>query len=269
MNSLRQAVSAGAVTLLAASAAHAESLRVRVTVQNLAPGGSIAFAPLHVGFHGGTFDAFDEGSAATAPIISVAEGGSGSDWFPAFQMADAGATLGTALPDPAGPLLAGATGQGVFMVDPMANPFFTFASMVIPSNDYFIGNDDPQAYRLFDGSGNLLIPYIDLLASDIWDAGSEADDPAAAAFIVGGDNDLRTPQNGVVSFDFAGLSIFDGLLTAGGYVFESQLAADIPIYRIGFRIVEAPEPGTIGLMLAGLGLLGALRVNPNAQRTHG
>lgn len=266
MSPIRSTLVAGAMALSAIPASHATTLRLIVTVQNTAPSSSIAFAPLHVGFHGGTFDAFDAGAIATAPIISVAEGGSGSAWFPAFAAADPGATLGTVLPDPPGPLLEGASGAAAFVVNPLENPFFTFASMVIPSNDYFVGNDDPQAYRLFDASGNLLIRSIELFASDIWDAGSEADDPAAAAFIVGGDNDLRTPQGGAVSFDFAGLSIFDGLTTGAGYVFNSQLAADTSIYRIGFRVVEVPEPGTLGLMLAGLGLGFALRIAPARRR---
>lgn len=176
-----------------------------------------------------------------------------------FSAADPGATLGTVLPDSPGPLLAGASGAAAFVIDMLVNPFFTFAPMVIPSKDYFVGKDDPQAYRLFDNSGNLLIGSIELFASNIWDAGSEADDPAAAAFIVRGDNDLRTPQDGVVNFDFVGLSIFNGLTTGAGYVFDSQLAADTPIYRIGFRITEVPEPGALGLMLAGLGFMFAAR----------
>jgi hypothetical protein len=269
MTPIRSALFAGALAVIAMPDSHAVTLRLAVTVQNIAPSNSIAFAPLHVGLHGGAFDAFDEGAAATAPIISVAEGGSGSAWFPAFAAADPGATLGTVLPDPPGPLLEGASGRGEFRIDPLANPFFTFASMVIPSNDYFIGNDDPRAYRLFDASGKLVIGSIELFASDIWDAGSEADDPAAAAFIAGGDNDLRTPQGGVVGFDFAGLSIFDGLTTGAGYVFDSRLAANTPIYRIGFRVVEVPEPGALGLMLAGLGFVFAARIAPVARRTSG
>jgi hypothetical protein len=269
MTPIRSALFAGALAVIAMPDSHAVTLRLAVTVQNIAPSNSIAFAPLHVGLHGGAFDAFDEGATATAPIVSVAEGGSGSAWFPAFAAADPGATLGTVLPDPPGPLLEGASGRAAFRVDPLANPFFTFASMVIPSNDYFIGNDDPQAYRLFDASGKLVIGSIELFASDIWDAGSEADDPAAAAFIVGGDNDLRTPQGGVVGFDFAGLSIFNGLTTGAGYVFDSRLAADTPIYRIGFRVVEVPEPGALGLMLAGLGFVFAARIAPVARRATG
>lgn len=239
-----------------AAIASAQQVQLQVTVENLAPANSVTFAPLRVGFNAGTFDAFNNGEAATAPIISVAEGGSGVDWFPAFAAVEPDATLGSVLPNPAGPLVPGATGTAVFTIDPAINRFFTFASMVVPSNDYFIGNDSPTQYQLLDASGNLLINSITQFGRDVWDAGSEADDPANAAFLQDGNNDLRTPQNGVVSFDFAGLDIFNGLTTAAGYTFDRQFGADDAIYRISFAIVPAPSAG---LAFAGAGVLAVRR----------
>ncbi len=267
MASPRSIAAAAVLAILAPFAAPAETLKLRVTVQNLAPTDSVAYAPLRVGFHSGTYDAFNEGEAATAPIISIAEGGSGADWFPAFAAADPTATLGTVVPNPAGPLLPGGKARALFTIDTAVNPFFTFAAMVVPSNDYFIGNDDPQQYRLFDAAGALLIDRIDLRASDIWDAGSEADDPANAAFVVGGNNDLRTPQNGVVAFDFAGLSIFDGLQTPVGYTFLSQLTGTTGVYRINFALASVPEP--TGLAVLAFGLLLAVRLVPGGRRATG
>ncbi|MGE0538254.1 MAG: spondin domain-containing protein [Pirellulales bacterium] len=238
----------------------ADTVQVQVTVENLAPTNSIAFAPLRIGFGNGSFDSFDTGQVATAPIISIAEGGSGSDWFPAFEAAEPDATLGTVVPNPAGPLLPGASASAEFTVDTAVNRFFTFASMVVPSNDYFIGNDSPMAYELFDAMGNLKISTITQFGSDIWDAGSETTDAANAAFLVGGTNALRTPQNGVVNFDFADLSTFNGLMTAAGYTFDSQLAADTAVYRISFAVV--PEPSSLVLALGavvGVGLACARR----------
>jgi hypothetical protein len=241
-------LAAAAVLAVAATAplAHAAPLLLRVTIENLAPSNSVSFAPLRVGFSQGVFDAFNVGETATAPIISVAEGGSGADWFPAFAAAEPNATLGTV----GGLLQPGNTASTVFVVDGVLNPFFTFGSMVVPSNDFFIGNDDPKEYRLFDAAGNLVMQNILQTASDIWDAGSEAFDPAAAAFV--GNNGLRTPQNGVVSFNFSELAGFDGLTTATGYTFVSGLQRDTDIYRISFQVV--PTPGSVSL--AGLGLLG-------------
>lgn len=241
--------------LTAAGLAQAQMVQLRVTVQNLSPANSLTFAPLRVGFHNGTFDAFNNGQTATAPIISIAEGGSGSDWFPAFAAAEPDATLGTVVSMPAGPLLPGATASAMFTVDPSVNRFFTFASMVVPSNDHFIGNDNPMQYMLFDAMGNLNISSISQFGRDIWDAGSELEDPANAAFLTVGTNSLRTPQNGVVNFNFDRLDTFNGLTTAAGYVFNRQIVASDEVYRISFQVI--PTPGAAAVL--GLGGLMAMR----------
>lgn len=237
--------------------AWAAPVQVQVTVENLAPANSIAFAPLQLGFNAGLYDSFDAGKAASDAIVSIAEGGSGGLWFPAFQAAEPNATLGTVVPNPAGPLVPGASAQAQFMVDPAMNRYFTFASMVVPSNDYFIGNDSPMQYELFDAGGQLNLASIVLTGGDLWDAGSEATDPLNAAFLQVGMNDPRTPQNGVVGFDFQDLSTFNGLTTGAGYVFNSQLSADLDVYRISFEVV--PEPGSTALLalcgMLGVGLL--------------
>lgn len=256
MNIVRIATLAGTATALAASIATAQPVQIEVTVQNLAPTNSVTFAPLRVGFHSGIFDAFNEGETATAPIISIAEGGSGSDWFPAFGAADPTATLGTVVSDPAGPLLPGASAIAVFTIDASINRFFTFASMVVPSNDHFIGNDSATQYQILDANGNLLISNITQYGRDIWDAGSEVNDPANAAFLVGGTNADRIADDGVVEFDFLGLDLFNGLETAAGYTFDRQFGADDAVYSISFAIV--PAPGAAGLLAAG-GLIASRR----------
>ena len=228
--------------------AQAASVMVTVNVQSLVAPNSVSFAPLHVGFNSGVFDAFNLGGVPTAPIISVAEGGAGGAWQTAFAAAEPLATRGTI----GGVLLPGATAEMSFVVNTVQNPFFTFAAMVVPSNDFFIGNDSPTAFRLFDNAGNLLINSIPQRANQVWDAGSEVFDPLAAAFV--GNNDLRTPQNSVVPFNFAKLAAFNGLTTAAGYVLNSGLSANSQIYRISFSAVTlpVPEPQSYALMLAGL-----------------
>lgn len=253
MTSKYFAIGATVMGLLSAPVG-AKIVDITITVKNLAPVNSVSFAPLRFGFHNGSFDAFDNGEAPGAAIISIAEGGSGADWFPAFAAADPTAVLGST---------SGAQTPGTsqttltFRVNTALNPFFTFASMVVPSNDHFIGNDDAQEYRLFDLSGNLLLSQINQSASDIWDGGSEIVDPAAAAFLVGGTNALRTAQNGVVNFNFSELAQYNGLQTAAGYTFESNLFADTPIYEINFSVAAVPEPSTWAMLIIGFGLTGA------------
>jgi hypothetical protein len=240
----------GAAGLAGTGVASAAPVEIRVTVESLVSANDVSFAPLRLGFHNGTFDSFNINEAASPAIVSIAEGGSGSAWFPAFAAAEPNATLGTV---GGGPLVPGATASATFVVDPTVNRFFTFGSMVVPSNDHFIGNDDPTEYELLDSDGNLLLSTISQFGREVWNAGSEATDPANAAFVVGGVNDNRTAENGVVSFEFAELNAFNGLTTGAGYVFDRQFAAADDVYRISFEIVPAPGAGAL-LAFAGVGL---------------
>ena len=260
MSSFRVSMLATAAALSFNSLAQAAMVDVTVTVLNRAPANSLSFAPLHVGFNNGSFDAFNIGGVATAPIISVAEGGGGQDWQAAFAAADPTAVRGTV----GGLLQPGQTQTKTFRVDTAVNPYFTFGAMAVPSNDYFIGNDDPMEYKLFNAVGHLQMSSIDIQAWELWDAGSELFDPAAAAFV--GNNDLRTPQNGVVSLDFAELAGFNGLTTGAGYVFNSQLKANTDIYRIDFSVQPVPEPETYALMMGGLLAVGFAARRRRAER---
>jgi hypothetical protein len=248
---------AAALATLLCGAAGAAQVNLTITVENLAPANSVSFAPLHFGVHNGSFDAFNLGGVAGAGIISVAEGGSGTVWQSDFAAAEPMATRGTV----GGLLQPGQMRSLSVMVDTTMNQNFTFASMVVPSNDFFIGNDSPTEYRLFDAAGNLLLGSIGVKAREVWDAGSEVFDPAAAAFV--GNNDLRAEQNSVVAFNFAELAAFNGLTTGAGYTFNSGLAADSDIYRISFQAAPVPEPQTYALFGAGL-----LAVGWVARRRH-
>ncbi len=249
-NVARLAAVAAALSL--STLAHAAQVSLTITAENLAPTNSISFAPLHFGVHSNTFDAFNIGQVATAPIISVAEGGGGMAWQAAFAAADPTATRGTI----GMPLFPGMSRSLTVMVDTTINPFFTFAAMAVPSNDFFIGND--SAIRLFNDDGSLARTSINQKARQIWDAGSELLDPAAAAFVVGGNNDLRTAQGSVVAFNFGELHAFNGLTTAANYTFNSQLTGDTDVYRISFAIAPVPEPETYALMLSGFLVIGSI-----------
>lgn len=261
--SLRLASGLTLLTFLGlAPASHAGLQHVTVTIKNLAPANSVSFAPLRLGFGNGTFDSFNNGQSAGTPptsaIISVAEGGSGSAWFPAFAAAEPAAITGSV----GGALLPGASASSTFTFDTANanNRFFTFANMVIPSNDLFLGNDNPAAFQLFNPDGSLAITTINQTAGQIWDANSEVADALNAAFLVGGNNSLRTPENGLVAFDRSELSTYNGLTTAAGYTFsDAALTNSTPIYQISFTSSAAPEPGTFVFMAAALGLVGFKR----------
>jgi len=71
-------VRAATAMCVVSSVAHAQMRNVTVTVTNLARPNAVSFAATHLGFHRGTFDAFNNGQAATAGIISVAVPGTGA-----------------------------------------------------------------------------------------------------------------------------------------------------------------------------------------------
>lgn len=240
------------VFITAVGTAQAANVRLTATVESLVPTNSVAFAPFHVGFGSGVYDAFDIGAVAGTPIQTVAETGNGADWMAAFGAADPGAVLGTV----GGVLLPGQSASASFVVDTDSNQYFSFAAMVVPSNDFFIGNDSPTAYRMFDSAGNLLVDEIVIGAADIWDAGTEIFDPATAAFV--GDASLHADQNSVVALEFGEFAAYDGLTTAAGYTFASQLTAMSDVYRVSFSATPVPVPATLPLLFSALAGLGAV-----------
>lgn len=242
-----------ATLLLAGNAAQAELRQVTIQVQNLAAGDGTVVAPLNFGFGSGAFDGFNIGQVASPALQRVAELGSGSLWLAAFSAADPGATVGTV---GGAPLMPGLSASTTVQVDTALNPYFSYAAMVVPSNDFFLGNDSPTEYRLFNADGSLAISSISVRARDLWDAGTEVFDPAAAAFV--GNAALRADQQSVVAHNFAELAAFNGLTTAAGYTFRSGLAADSELYRISFVAAPVPEPASLALMLAGLCSVGWL-----------
>jgi len=267
MNRVLSSIVRTATALCVVSSVGLAQMRtVTVTVTNLAAPNSVSFAATQLGFHRGAFDAFNIGAVAGPGIVSVAEPGTGIQWQADFAAADPTATRGAIA---GGALLPGQSRSRSFIVNAGLNRFFTFAAMVVPSNDFFIGNDNPLQYQLFNAAGDLLINSITQTTSQIWDAGSEAFSVAGAAFLVNGNSAVRTPQNGVVSFNFAELFGFNGEMTTGGYVFNSGLTANQAIYRLDFTssVNVVPEPSSMILMASGLLMLVVAARRRGAQQS--
>ncbi|MEM6749964.1 MAG: spondin domain-containing protein, partial [Planctomycetota bacterium] len=234
-----------AVGLATASAGAQE---VQVTFENLLAPGSTAFTPVFFGLSDGSFDLFDPGSAASPGLELVAEVGVTGTLESEFAAAAPGG-----LSDTTGLVTGGTSDSVTFNVgDPTVNRFLSFATMVVPTNDLFIGNGNNLGIEVFDAAGNFNGPItIDIFGSQVWDAGTEVNDADnGAAFLQGIDGSLGADQNGVVELFFndpnadAYLASLLGRTTAPGFDIESTFTSSTPIARLTI----VPEPASAGLL---------------------
>jgi hypothetical protein len=251
-----------AVALLGLPVA-ASASTVTVEAFNNQPMGGFSLTPVWLGFHDGSFDAFDAGSAASAGVETIAELGDPSVLDGEFNAA-APSGVSDVLFSPSGPppFTPGQSNSTMIDVgDATSNRYFSFASMVIPSNDLFIGNDVPTAYEVFDAAGNFNGPItIELYGYNIWDAGTEVNDVNdGPAFVVGQDATAGTPEGEVIRvfFDTAGamdyMASLDGVETPA-YTLTDTLHRD----ELLGTIVLTPEP-TSFVAFAVTGLVLAMR----------
>jgi len=230
--------------------------------------------PVWFGLHNGGFDFFDAGSTATPEVELIAELGQFGALSTQFRDDPAspgnieGAIFGTTgVP----PITPGETSSDGFTPINAANyQYFSFASMLVPTNDLFFGNDNATAYQIFDGAGLFLgdtgntlgsVFTIDILGSGIYDAGTEDNDASAtggAAFAQGRNAMQGGDQGGVITgATQADLDVYNGLTDgAGRAINDTTLAAGEVFGTI--RIIAIPEPNSIAV-LSLVGLCGLAR----------
>jgi hypothetical protein len=257
MTNYRSVATCATLLVLAATATTTTSAQqISITIENLQPAADGFFlTPVWIGFHDGSFDLYDGGSVASPGLQLIAEDGDPSTLrseFAAATNGDATARHDDVVFAPGGfsgaPVLDAGESVTRFLTVPnsASNRYFSFASMVIPSNDAFIGNGNPLAYPIFDLSGASTGPLtIDLFGADIHDAGTEVNDAMGAAFsLLGG---TRSDEGGTVIPVHPGLDNFVGTGTPAGTI-GTAIAANEPVARITIRAV--PEPHTAALLLA-------------------
>lgn len=177
-----------------------------VTITNALPAGGTFLTPAWFGFHdGASFDLFNAGAAASTGLERLAEDGSVEGLAAEFN-AQAGAngvdaTIfgGAGVP---GIIDPGETASFTLNVNPdqVGQGFFTWATMVIPSNDAFLAvPDDALADPIFDADGNFIPLTIQRFGSDVLDAGTEVNNELDAAFLNQSARDTGLDENGVVA----------------------------------------------------------------------
>lgn len=198
---LRQALIRLLLPTAVLASSQAMAVEVQVTVENLSPEGGLYLTPLWVGFHDGSFDIYDRGQAASVGLERFAEDGDFGALRDAF--ADTGGFDMVILnPEgfPGAPVFdPGLSSREVFDLDPVSNRFFSYGAMILPSNDAFIANGDPQAIELFDEAGafNGPISFV-VYGNEVLDAGTEDNTELDAAFFNQTAPDTGVTSNGVV-----------------------------------------------------------------------
>ena len=226
------------LSILSLSQIHAASIRVTLDAN-----GPVGFAPLFSAFHDGSFDTFHAGSTASAGLETLAEVG---DPGGLIATVAGGFTAGAVVGGPVIP--SGTSASALFDVDP-ANSSFNYAAMLLPTNDWFIGNDTSVDVSSLFGApvGTQLVLTID----NAWDAGTELEDFAFSAGnplagIPDGDAPNGTTQNGVIGA-ITGPDPFASFANIpSGYDTTALDFTNGPFATITLQTV--PEPNTSALL---------------------
>ncbi len=179
---------------------------IRITVTNTLEEGGTFLTPVWFGFHdGASFDLFNQGEAASLGLERLAEDGAVEGIAAEFNAqvgnngVDGTIVGGTGVP---GPIDTGESASFSLNLNPnqVGQGFFTWGTMVIPSNDAFLAApDNPFADPIFDQNGNFLGPIvIERRGSDVLDAGTEVNTEEDAAFLNQSAPNTGLDENGVV-----------------------------------------------------------------------
>lgn len=255
---LARAIAGAATALLLTAAANAEPVKVRVSIENLAPANGTLLTPLWVGFHNGGFDIYDRGQPAAPFLERLAEDGNTGPITDAFSAIGAGQTQGT-LFGPGGPIAPGESASMNFTIED-GSRYFSYGAMVIPSNDAFVANGSPTAHEIIGSAGNFLGANFFVTGADVLDAGTEVNDEVPANTAALGQ---VAPNTGVD--EFGTVELHAGLLPRelGGILADPRFdnanfgQAGFPIAQI--TIAPIPIPAALVLFLSAMGGLAVFR----------
>lgn len=156
---------------------------IRVRVINRAPDHGTCLTPPWVGVHDGQFDIYDPRKRASKQLERLAEDGNNSPISELFL-----ATNGTVGDGTVGgsPICPGETQTLKMQLQllPNTNLYFSFATMILPSNDAFLANANPTMYLLFNDKGMFQPTRINQNGGMALDAGTEENNerPRTTAF---------------------------------------------------------------------------------------
>ena len=266
--------------------------QVEVRITNQSPTGGVFITPVWVGFHNGSFDSYNGGLSAQPGLERIAEDGDVSqisaDFLAGLTYIDNSGGTPVSATVPSGqspaelvdgaiangaPIAPGEVASATFDLDLSGpNRYLSYASMVLPSNDYYIANGDPLAHSLGALDGATVGSSISFnigLPGQINDAGTEVNDFATSAGnglfgIPGGQNgpNQGADENGVNANVISPYSDF--LNTPPNFIneFPGLKFNNIALYPDGIAnvtVTVVPEPTTASLFGLLLVCIPALR----------
>ncbi len=283
-----------------------QAQQVQVTITNNAPVGGVALTPVWVGFHDGSFDSYNGGLSSQPGLERLAEDGNFGDTSTvgtlAYDFANnltyvdnssgtavsatvASSQVGTrvqgAIAAQSGPppIQPNESTSAIFnLASDGSNNLFSYASMILPSNDYYVANGNPFAWDISSviaGGGPI---SFNIAGNAVNDAGTEVNDFTTAA--PGGPNlpglfpgvglpngqggpDTGVPENGV-NTDVT--DPFGNFLNADGVDISNFDFTNAGLYPNGIATITisavpaaVPEPSSFALIALGIGGMVARR----------
>jgi len=229
---------------------------VVVTVKNQAmPRGGLQ-TPVWAGIHDGTFDIYDRDSSlgysevnqnliSRESVERLAEDGMTEPISEEFSTQQPEAAQVTFVA-PSGPLSPGSQVSATLNIsNPLFDRYFSYASMVIPSNDAFVANGNPMSHEIFDDNGQFVAKGFVVAGSEVLDAGTEINDELASntAFLNQAEPDTGSDEKGVVTlspgFAPAGtLSYPNGVLNHPAFGNADFTKDGARILQFSFRYID-------------------------------
>ncbi|MEM8955782.1 MAG: spondin domain-containing protein [Verrucomicrobiota bacterium] len=226
---------------------------VVVTIENMSPYSGSALTPMWVGFHGGEFDSYDGGQPADAlpiqgsvAIERIAEDGDTGPITADFATVVPDGVQGVVASNgPIPPINPGQSVSRLFEIDPALHRYFSYAAMVLPSNDAFIANGSPFAHEIFDGGLDFVGDPFFVSGDEANDAGTEVNDeiPANTAFFGQATPDTGIVEGGVITahpgFSPPGSG---GILDDPRFLQGDFLLPDYNFVRFSFAFLDKADP---------------------------
>ncbi|MFB2936063.1 spondin domain-containing protein [Aerosakkonemataceae cyanobacterium BLCC-F154] len=209
---------------------------VTVSVENLAPEKGTFLTPLWFGFHNGNFDTYDRGRPVSPGLESLAEDGATDLISQEFDLSGFGKVQGTitGLNGTPGPIDPGETTTFTVQLDSTdpTSQFFNYASMIIPSNDFFIANGNERAHRILNDEGKFINTEFTIEGNQVLDAGTEVNDelPENTAFF-----GQQTPNTGL---DENGVALLANGFKPGGNILSDPRFANADFTTPDYQVAR-------------------------------